>query len=383
MRSPDSSRGHESGGLATAAAADVERARLRSARAWIVANAHQIAVVALPPVAVSSFLLGVTSEHLAHPRGASAYWTYLVVAPVLVGLVWWRRRPTSRLGPLLVALGYMSWPISWQGSDVPLIYSLGVLGIAPLIAMSLYICLAFSTGRLQHASDRRLLATLVFVLSLFFGASLLLSPTLVGDGPLAACTLRLPEQSVPGRLRAAAAGRGGEVRHLRRAGRRRRCRRRLGSALPGRDTAAAANARPGRSNLAAARAVAVRLLLLRARGGGRSGHVRRTLLAARRDVDRVPARLRDRAPAGRSLRRPGVPTAPERAREPADSGGLARDRRRCARRPVAAARLLGSRRRTLPRRRGRRPRRGRPTLSGRQWTEVRRDGLSSSRPRHR
>ncbi len=178
--------------LGTAAAADVERARLRSARAWIVANAHQIAVVALPPVAVSSFLLGVTSEHLAHPRGASAYWTYLVVAPVLVGLVWWRRRPTSRLGPLLVALGYMSWPMSWQGSDVPLIYSLGVLGIAPLIAISLYICLAFSTGRLQHASDRRLLATLVFVLSLFFGASLLLSPTLVGDGPLAACTSACP-----------------------------------------------------------------------------------------------------------------------------------------------------------------------------------------------
>ena len=172
---------------ACAAPADVEGARVRSARAWIVANARQIAVVALPPVAVSSFLLGVTSEHLVHPRGASAYWTYLVVAPVLVGLFWWQRRPASRLGPLLVALGYMSWPISWQGSDLPLVYSLGVVGLAPLIAMSLYLCLAFSTGRLQHASDRRLLATLVFVLALFFGASLLLSPTLVGEAPLAQC----------------------------------------------------------------------------------------------------------------------------------------------------------------------------------------------------
>ena len=139
---------------APAAAADVEGTRLRSARDWVAANARQLAVVALPPVAVSSFLLGVTSEHLVHPRGASAYWTYLVVAPVLVGLLWWRRRPASRLGPLLVALGYMSWPLSWQGSDVPLIYSIGVVGIAPLIAMSVYLCLAFSTGRLQNACRR-------------------------------------------------------------------------------------------------------------------------------------------------------------------------------------------------------------------------------------
>jgi signal transduction histidine kinase len=172
--------------------ADVEGARVRSARAWIAANARQIAVVALPPVAVSSFLLAVTSDHLVHPSGASVYWTYLVVAPVLVGLLWWHRRPASRLGPLLVALGYMSWPISWQGSDVPLVYSLGVVGIAPLIAMSLYLCLAFSTGRLRHASDRRLLATLVFVLALFYGASLLLSPTLFGEGPLVECAAACP-----------------------------------------------------------------------------------------------------------------------------------------------------------------------------------------------
>ena len=177
---------------APTAAADAEGTRVRAARTWIATNARQLAVVALPPVAVSAFLLGVTSEHLLHPRGASIYWTYLVVAPVFVGLLWWHRRPASRLGPLLVALGYMSWPISWQGSDVPLVYSLGVVGIAPLIAMSLYLCLAFSTGRLQHTAERRLLATLVFVLALFYGASLLLSPTLFGEGPLVECATSCP-----------------------------------------------------------------------------------------------------------------------------------------------------------------------------------------------
>ena len=100
----------------------------------------------------------------------------------------------------------MSWPLSWQGSDVPLIYSIGVVGITPLIAMSVYLCLAFSTGRLQNGANGKLLAALVFVLALFFGASLLLSPVLVGEGrPLATCPAACPHNpfqvgSAPGLL---------------------------------------------------------------------------------------------------------------------------------------------------------------------------------------
>ena len=180
--------------FAPSAVAEAEAgARVRATRAWLAANLQRAATLGLLPVAAASLLLGVTSDHLAHPLGAGVYATYLVAAPVLVGLVWWRRRPASRLGPLLVALGYMSWPISWLGSDVALVYSLGVLGTAPLIAMSLYLCLAFSTGRLRNAADRGLVGTLVFVLTLFFGASLLLSPWLVGEGPLAACGGPCPE----------------------------------------------------------------------------------------------------------------------------------------------------------------------------------------------
>jgi len=167
--------------------------RVRAARAWFPTNLQGAAALALPPVAASSLLLGARSNHLAYPRGAAIYATYLIVAPVLVGLMWLRRRPASRLGPLLIALGFISWPISWQGSDAALLYNLGVLGTAPLVAMSLYLCLAFSTGRLRTFGDRYLLAVLVFVLTLFFGTSLLFSPTLVGEGPLAACSAPCPD----------------------------------------------------------------------------------------------------------------------------------------------------------------------------------------------
>ncbi len=170
----------------TAEAAD-PGLRMRAFGTWFPANLHRAAVLALPPVAVSSLLLAGGSDFFAYPRATALYTTYLVVAPVLVGLMWLRRRPASRLGPLLVALGFISWPISWQGSDLALLHTLGVLGAATPIAMSLYLCLAFSTGRLRTAADDHLLTALAFVLTLFFGASLLVSPTLSGEGPLLAC----------------------------------------------------------------------------------------------------------------------------------------------------------------------------------------------------
>lgn len=179
---------------AFAAVGAAEAARpLDAEHAWPAATAQRAALLGLPLVVASSLFLGGTSNHLAYPGGAAMYASYIIAAPVLVGLAWWRRRPGSRLGPLLVALGYLSWPISWQGSDVPLLYSLGVVAAAPPIAMSLYVCLAFPTGRLRAAAERRLVAVLVLVLTLFFGTALLTSHTLTGEGPIAACAAACPD----------------------------------------------------------------------------------------------------------------------------------------------------------------------------------------------
>ena len=166
-----------------------------AALAWLPDRVQRGVAVSLLPVAASSILLAVTSDQFEHPRGAAVYLTYLIVAPVVVGLVWWRRRPANRIGPLLVAFGFAAWPISWQGSDQALLYNLGVLGAAPPIAIGLYLCLAFPTGRLRTSLDRQLLGGLVFVLALFYGASLLLAPALVGDGLLAACVAPCPGNS--------------------------------------------------------------------------------------------------------------------------------------------------------------------------------------------
>ena len=216
--------------------------------------------------------------------------------------------------------------------------------------MSLYLCLAFSTGRLRHASDRRLLATLVFVLALFFGASCSSRRPSSARGRLAECAAACPENPFQVGSASQLLDHVGDVRHLRRARGRRRHRRRLGPAIPGRDEAAATKARPGRGDVAAARAVVVRLLLLRDRGRGGRDHTRPALVAARRHVDRLPARFRVALLqadlfAGQAFRR----LLSELASRPTPEGWHA-SRGRCARRSVAPARVLGSGRRALPRR---------------------------------
>ena len=79
------------------------------------------------------------------------YWSYLMAASMAIGLYWWRRRPASRFGPLLVAFGVLCWVVSWQAADSPLAFDLGVLAEGPFFLLTFYLFLAFPMGRLEPA----------------------------------------------------------------------------------------------------------------------------------------------------------------------------------------------------------------------------------------
>ena len=44
-----------------------------------------------------------------------------------IGVYWWRRRPAGRFGPLLVGFGILTWLVSWQAAERPLMFDIGVL----------------------------------------------------------------------------------------------------------------------------------------------------------------------------------------------------------------------------------------------------------------
>jgi hypothetical protein len=80
-------------------------------------TARAAVAAAIIPVGASAIWLALASDHVQRPVAAALYRSYLAVAPMLIGLYWWRRRPVSRFGPLLVAFGIVVWVVSWESSD--------------------------------------------------------------------------------------------------------------------------------------------------------------------------------------------------------------------------------------------------------------------------
>jgi signal transduction histidine kinase len=163
------------------------RARVSAARV------QRVVAVAIVPMAAVSVAMALTSDHLARPLAAALYWAWLVAGSMGVGLYWWVRRPASRFGPLLVALGVLAWIVSCQASDWPLAFDLGVLAEAPIFVLTFYLFLAFPMGRLEPPAARWLIGALWVVVIAFFLPWLLFSPVIAGAGPLTRCAPACPE----------------------------------------------------------------------------------------------------------------------------------------------------------------------------------------------
>jgi signal transduction histidine kinase len=138
-------------------------------------------------VATTAVVLGATSDHLDHPLVTGLYKAWLAAAPILIGALWYRRRPSSALGGWLIALGVASWGVALQSSDVPVVYAIGAMSDGPILILTFLVCLAFPTGRLQTTLDRALVWLTVIALTVFYLPRLLLLPQFQGGGALSQC----------------------------------------------------------------------------------------------------------------------------------------------------------------------------------------------------
>lgn len=160
------------------------------------ARARQVAGVAIVPMVVVTMVLALTSDDLQRPFAAGLYWSYLTAASMGVGVYWWQRRPASRFGPLLVVFGALTWIVSWQGANAPLLFTLGVLAEAPFFVLTFYLFLAFPMGRLDPPIASWLMAVLVLGVVAFFVPWVLFSPVIAGGGPLTGCAPACPPNAL-------------------------------------------------------------------------------------------------------------------------------------------------------------------------------------------
>jgi signal transduction histidine kinase len=113
--------------------------------------------------AATSFTLAVAGEgvgvELGEPLVIAILTAFLTLSYVLCGLFAWRRRPSSRFGPLLIAAGFVNFvaTLVWSTSDVPHTVGQAIDLVPPVLF--LHVFLAFPDGRLRGRFARTLVVT--------------------------------------------------------------------------------------------------------------------------------------------------------------------------------------------------------------------------------
>ena len=109
--------------------------------------------------AVGSVALALASEDVVRPVLQAALINWINVPFILSGLIAWWRRPASRLGPLMVATGFVSALSSLQWANTALPDMVGhLVDLLPPVLI-LHVFLAYPSGRLEQRSERVLVAT--------------------------------------------------------------------------------------------------------------------------------------------------------------------------------------------------------------------------------
>jgi signal transduction histidine kinase len=126
-----------------------------------------------------SVALALTSDHVDEPVVRSGLIDWITLTYILSGVIAWWRRPQSRLGPLMVAAGFVTFlsTLQWTSSDVPFTVGLS-LDLVPF-ALFLHVFLAFPSGHLERGFERWLVVT-SYVVAIGFE---LAGMTIGGFGP--------------------------------------------------------------------------------------------------------------------------------------------------------------------------------------------------------
>jgi signal transduction histidine kinase len=102
--------------------------------------------------------LAATSDHLPLPGLHAALFNWITLSYILCGLVAWRRRPDSRLGPLMIAAGFGASLSNLAWANGTVVRSVGLAFDLLPVVLFLHVFLAFPDGRLPGRLARAIVA---------------------------------------------------------------------------------------------------------------------------------------------------------------------------------------------------------------------------------
>jgi signal transduction histidine kinase len=155
--------------------------------------------------AILAFAVPLHAHTLLHPGQFAVLVAWSTLSFVLAGLLWWRARPWSRIGPLLCLLGLLIGLTSFQGSENGLAFSLGVVLDAPIALLAWYLIVSFPSGR-PTRWGKALISFGAVAVAVSFFPWMFFASSIAGATPLAECGPTCPTNhlmivSDPGLLR--------------------------------------------------------------------------------------------------------------------------------------------------------------------------------------
>jgi signal transduction histidine kinase len=152
----------------------------------------QVAVlVAAVAASAAALWVTLTADFLSYPGWLAVQKADFILGPVLAGLYWYRRRPQSRFGPMLIGFGFIGALYILQSASNSWLFSLGLLAETVIGLATRVLILAFPTGRLDRPAKVILLIS-ILVSPLPAVVSQLLSPQTSAGASISGCREACP-----------------------------------------------------------------------------------------------------------------------------------------------------------------------------------------------
>jgi signal transduction histidine kinase len=144
--------------------------------------------VCVAALATLQLALVIAADPAGVSHGTVALPTVVGVVYAGAGLIAWARRPHNRMGPLLAAAGLAWFGWGLWAAEIPVLVAVSLLCGALPLAIMVHLLLAFPSGRLEHRSERTLVAVGYLLIPLVHVPTELLGASR-DDGMLAAAAV--------------------------------------------------------------------------------------------------------------------------------------------------------------------------------------------------
>lgn len=172
---------------------DLRRAALGVARRRDIAWWEVAVAVVGAAAAVAAVVVTLRADFLAYPGWLALQKADFILGPIGIGLYWHRRRPASRFGPLLIAVGLLHIPYIAESSANSVLFTIGLYWEGVVFLTVYVLLLTFPGGRLRWWPEGLFLLVAALGPDAIATTTALMTSQAVPGGTISACRAACPK----------------------------------------------------------------------------------------------------------------------------------------------------------------------------------------------